>query len=195
MKKFFTRVVMGVILLSAFAMPLNAVSPLPENNNISTLLADINVGPKDYTREFRAVIAEPEVDGYVDDMLDFARTFTGLRYRRGGKTPNGFDCSGFTGYVFRQFGMSLGASSRDQYGQGSAVERGDLRPGDLVFFGGSRGGTKSVGHVGIVTSVNAADGTFRFIHSATSSGIIESRSTEPYYSRRYVGARRVCLTE
>lgn len=127
---------------------------------------------------------------YIDDLIGYAKNYIGLHYRRGGKTPKGFDCSGFTGHVFKQFGLSLNASSRSQYTQGDRILPGELQPGDLVFFSGRRGGTKSVGHVGIVVEVNA-DGTFKFIHSAISSGITISDSTEPYYRSRYVGARRV----
>jgi cell wall-associated NlpC family hydrolase len=112
---------------------------------------------------------------------------------RGGKRPGGFDCSGFTGYIFSQFGISLHANSGSQYTQGDSVSRDDLRPGDLVFFSGSRHGHR-VGHVGIVDKVNA-DGTFKFIHASTSRGITVSSSTEPYYQRRYIGARRVGTTE
>ena len=72
---------------------------------------------------------------------------------------------------------------------GVRVQRNDLQPGDLVFFQG-RSGRGGIGHVGIVTRVNA-DNTFHFIHSACSSGVTESKNTESYYSRRYVGACRV----
>jgi len=135
-------------------------------------------------------VVEEEVPFYVSDMISYAKEFIGLRYRRGGKTPKGFDCSGFTGYLFGQFGIKLNASSRSQYLQGDAVGDGMMRPGDLVFFSGRRGGTKTVGHVGMVVEVHG-DGTFSFIHSANSSGITISHSLEPYYKSRYVGARRV----
>lgn len=193
MKNLITRLLTGVIMLSAFAMPLNAVSPLESTPNISSLdLASVNSWTPELSTKFRLKSAKAdETPEFVADLLDYARTFTGLRYRRGGKTPKGFDCSGFTGYVFRQFGMTLGASSRDQYRQGVSIERDRLQPGDLVFFGGSRGGTSRVGHVGIVTRVGDDGKSFHFIHSACSSGITESHSSEPYYSRRYIGARRV----
>jgi cell wall-associated NlpC family hydrolase len=104
-------------------------------------------------------------------------------------SPRGFDCSGFTSYVFKRFGINLDRSSRGQISDGVRVQRNDLQPGDLVFFQG-RSGRGGIGHVGIVTRVNA-DNTFHFIHSACSSGVTESKNTESYYSRRYVGACRV----
>ncbi|MCM1505080.1 MAG: NlpC/P60 family protein [Muribaculum sp.] len=135
-------------------------------------------------------VVDDEQPAYIADMISHAKEFMGLRYRRGGKTPKGFDCSGFTGYLFNQFGMKLNASSRSQFLQGDAVDDDSLRPGDLVFFSGRRGGTMTVGHVGMIVEIHG-DGTFSFIHSANSSGITISHSLEPYYKSRYVGARRV----
>lgn len=129
----------------------------------------------------------------ITDLLSEARSHSGKKYRRGAKGPSNFDCSGFTGYVYKQFGFKLGASSRDQFTDGEKVDTGDLRPGDLVFFKG-RNSNGGVGHVGIVVSADNENHTFHFIHSATSSGIQVDRSTAPYYKQRYVGARRI-ITE
>ncbi len=132
-----------------------------------------------------------ETEELLNDLLSEARTHLGKRYSRGSKGPNAFDCSGFSSYVYRQFGYSLSPSSRDQYNQGEKVERKDLRKGDLVFFKGrsTKGG---VGHVGIV--VNADEkGNFSFIHASTSRGITVSNCSEPYYASRFVGAKRVVL--
>ena len=130
-----------------------------------------------------------ETEELLNDLLSEARSHMGKRYSRGSKGPNAFDCSGFSSYVYRQFGYSLSPSSRDQYNQGENVSRKDLRKGDLVFFKGrsTKGG---VGHVGIV--VNADEkGNFTFIHAATSKGITISSCNEPYYASRFVGGKRV----
>ena len=129
----------------------------------------------------------------ISDLLSEARTHTGKKYRYGAKGPNNFDCSGFTGYVYNQFGFTLNASSSGQYKEGEPVENGNLRPGDLVFFTSprSRGG---VGHVGIVVSADNENNTFSFIHAAIGGGIEIQNSTAPYYKKRYVGARRI-ITE
>ncbi len=130
-----------------------------------------------------------ETEELLNDLLSEARTHLGKRYSRGSKGPNAFDCSGFSSYVYRQFGYSLSPSSRDQYNQGEKVDRNDLRKGDLVFFKGrnSKGG---VGHVGIVVNADE-NGNFTFIHASTSRGIIVSNCKEPYYASRYVGGKRV----
>lgn len=125
----------------------------------------------------------------IDQVIQYAYRFRGTPYRYGAMSPRGFDCSGFTSYVFKRFGIELDRSSRGQIFDGVRVKKNDLQPGDLVFFQG-RSGRGGVGHVGIVTRVND-DNTFHFIHSACSSGVTESKNTESYYSRRYVGACRV----
>ncbi|RKV81427.1 MAG: NlpC/P60 family protein [Alloprevotella sp.] len=127
----------------------------------------------------------------VDRLLNTAYSFLGVRYRSGQSGPDGFDCSGFTSYVYKQNNLSLTRSSRSQFTEGQPIAMGnDLRKGDLVFFGG-RGARGGVGHVGIVTEVNREAGSFKFIHASISSGIKVDSSTDAYYSRRYVGARRI----
>lgn len=135
----------------------------------------------------------PESIELITDLLSEARTHTGKKYRYGAKGPSNFDCSGFTGYVYNQFGYKLNASSRGQYSDGVEVEKGTLRPGDLVFFSSprSKGG---VGHVGIVVDADNDHNTFNFIHAAIGGGIEIQKSTAPYYQKRYVGARRI-ITE
>ena len=125
----------------------------------------------------------------IDDLLKEAATHIGKRYSLGSKGPKTFDCSGFSGYVYRQFGYSIGACSRDQYKYGAHVDRKDLRKGDLVFFT-SRSSGRNVGHVGIVWEVDKQSGSFKFIHASTRGGIKIS-DFEGYYVKRYVGARRV----
>lgn len=128
-----------------------------------------------------------ETDRMLDDLLAEARTHLGKKYSRGSKGPKTFDCSGFSSYVYRQFGYTLSPSSRDQYLQGEKIDRKSLRKGDLVFFT-SRGSGKNVGHVGIVVSANE-DGNFKFIHAATNGIVISDCSG--YYAGRYLGARRI----
>ena len=129
----------------------------------------------------------------ITDLLQEAKSHSGKRYRSGAKGPANFDCSGFTGYVYNQFGYKIGASSQGQFKEGEPIEDGNLRPGDLVFFNGRRVGN-TVGHVGIVVSADNENKTFTFIHAAISGGIQIDRSTAPYYAKRYMGARRI-ITE
>ncbi|MEK0315431.1 C40 family peptidase [Cohnella sp. 56] len=105
----------------------------------------------------------------------------GIDYDYGGTTTSGFDCSGFTAYVFKKFDVTLPHSSKGQFAMGDKVARDDLRPGDLVFFNTSGSG---VSHVGVYVGDN------RFAHSA-SKGVTISDLDDKYYAKRYLGARRV----
>lgn len=127
----------------------------------------------------------------MDNLMDEAVSHIGTPYRYGSKGPKTFDCSGFTSYVFRQQqNQFIGASSREQYAKHTPVKREDLQRGDLVFFTSPRN-RKGVGHVGIVIDVDSVNHTFTFIHASTKDGVKISKSTDGYYTRRYVGARRV----
>jgi len=116
---------------------------------------------------------------------DVVHKLIGIDYDYGGTTTDGFDCSGFTRYVFKKFDIDLPHSSKEQYKTGKKVLRADLRPGDLVFFNTSGNG---VSHVGIYV------GDGKFAHSA-SRGVAISDLDETYYAKRYIGARRVMDTD
>ena len=124
----------------------------------------------------------------ADMVIDEAMRYLGTPYRWGGKTPKGFDCAGFTRYVYGKFGVSLPSAAAPQYRVGKQLKPGEICKGDLVFYGG-RGNSHSIGHVGIVVSVDSSG--FRFIHSATSTGVCISSSREPYYKKRYISACRI----
>ena len=121
------------------------------------------------------------LDGYA--LVGTALSLRGAPYRNGGSDPNGFDCSGFTQYVFAQFGVALPREVREQYRQGKSIDPADLAPGDLVFFSTTDPG---VSHVAIVV------GGDQFVHAPSSSGVVRvERLSSSYWSPRYVGARRI----
>lgn len=126
-----------------------------------------------------------------NDVVEKAKEFLGIPYRSGQMNPErGFDCSGFTTYVYKTLNIALTRTSRSQYNEGEKIsDRRKLKKGDLVFFKGSRS-SRTIGHVGIVSEVDEEKGTFKFIHAGR-RGICITSSTDPYYSKRYVGARRV----
>lgn len=130
-----------------------------------------------------------ETSNLIEDLLKESASHLGKRYVWGSKGPSTFDCSGFTGYVYKQFGYKIGACSRDQYKGGKSIDLKNLRKGDLVFFTSRRSGN-NVGHVGIVWEADNANGTFKFIHASTTGGIKIS-DFEGYYVKRYVGAKRI----
>ncbi len=140
-------------------------------------------------------ILEDESDEKLlaDKLTTFASKFVGTRYSRGASGPKAFDCSGFVGYVFRQFGIKLSRSSSTQFNEGVKINRDELKPGDLMFFSG-RAGNKSVGHVAMVVDVKS-DGSCVFIHASSSKGVTYQKFPDSgYYSKRYIGAKRIIGT-
>lgn len=111
-------------------------------------------------------------------VVAYASNFMGTPYKWGGTTPAGFDCSGFTQYVYRHFGVYLGRTTYDQIKNGRAVSREELQPGDLVFYG--RGGSPT--HMGIYV------GNGMYIHSPRTGDVIK---ISPYDRSDYITARRV----
>jgi cell wall-associated NlpC family hydrolase len=124
----------------------------------------------------------PEVRGY-DRLMATALALRGAPYRNGGSDPHGFDCSGFTQYVFAQTGTALPREVREQFLVGIPVPLGQQQPGDLIFFTTT---TPGASHVGI------AVGGEQFVHAPSSRGVVRVESMSlPYWSRRLVGIRRI----
>ena len=124
--------------------------------------------------------------GVGGQVVTLAQQYLGVRYVYGGSSPNGFDCSGFTSYLYRQFGYSLPHTASGQYANcGYKVSKSDLQPGDLVFFTSSGAGG-SINHVGVYI------GGGQVIHARYSVGKVYINSlSESYYATNYVGAVRI----
>ncbi len=123
----------------------------------------------------------------IDNILSEAESYLGTPYRYGGTSRSGIDCSAFVLSVFgAAAGMNLPRVAAQQSQQGDSVEKTDLKKGDLVFFS-HRGGR--ISHVGIVEQVTEQG--VKFIHAATSKGVMVSSLDDNYWGPRFKFAKRV----
>lgn len=117
-------------------------------------------------------------------IVDTAMQLRGAPYRNGGIDPNGFDCSGFTQYVFAQHGVTLPREVRDQFTVGAPIDpSADFLAGDLLFFTTTAPGAS---HVAISL------GGDEFVHAPSSTGVVRvEKLTTGYWNERFLGARRL----
>ena len=120
-----------------------------------------------------------------EQLADLASGLAGLPYRWGGISPaTGFDCSGLVYYVHRQLGVTLNRDAASQFANGRTVSRGELEPGDIVFFAGTY--TSGISHDGIYI------GGGRFVHAVQpGSGVKITSMGDGYWGPKFAGARRV----
>jgi len=144
-----------------------AASPLPQNS--------------------QALPSSPEEKLQEEKIQEEMQKYLGVRYKRGGKSPKGFDCSGFVKQIYSEvFGVDLPHQSSEQnrFSLLTKVPSDELKTGDLVFFSGGRN-RRGINHVGIYLS----DG--RFIHSARTKGVAISNMGDPYWKARLVSTKRL----
>lgn len=121
------------------------------------------------------------------EMIDYAKSFQGTRYKFGGMSSSGMDCSGLVCTVFQKEEIELPRISRDMATEGSPISLNQVEPGDLIFFKTSS--RQVINHVGLV--VESDEGGIKFIHSTVQRGVIISSLEENYWKRAFVEARRV----
>jgi cell wall-associated NlpC family hydrolase len=132
--------------------------------------------PPDHLRKNRFVF----YDDRRDEIVSTAEELLGVEYKNGGASPSGFDCSGFTRYVYEKNGYKIPRNAASQYYSGRRVSLKFAKPGDLVFFAISG---PRVSHVGIYA------GNYSFIHSASlGKTVMNSSMKTGYWEKRYVGA-------
>jgi len=129
----------------------------------------------------------------MDSVLDYGKTLIGHRYRYGGLSPAGFDCSGFMKYIFRKYGITLPHCSREYAQIGEVIPKdsiGIVHKGDFLLFKGRNSKSKRIGHVAIVIEVK--ENEILMIHSCCDKGVaIENYLTSAYYLNRLIEIRRM----
>ncbi|MGQ0740226.1 MAG: C40 family peptidase [Bacteroidota bacterium] len=158
-----------------------------EANEIAQLMANrnaSNVEAASATQLKYSILLNTEVESLPNKtLLDNVDEWYGVRYRRGGNTRSGVDCSGFTVAVYAAvYGMTLPRVSREQYRISRKISTTELQEGDLVFFNTTGRG---VSHVGVYLGNN------RFIHASVSRGVMVNSLFDTYYIKRFIGAGRI----
>ena len=140
--------------------------------------------------EFHAIEEESfeELEEETFSVIDHALQFLGTRYKYGGNSQEGMDCSGLVYTSFLQNEIELPRSSRDMAQLGEQLDLSNVRIGDLLFFITDRR-KKNINHVGLVVELTAE--SIKFIHSSTSKGVIISALNERYWQEHFVMARRI----
>jgi len=123
-----------------------------------------------------------------ESIISYAKTFKGTRYKFGGTSKKGMDCSGLVYTSFLKEKVSLPRVSRDMAKKGKKVSKDKISKGDLVFFKTNKN-RNVINHVGLV--VESKRGNILFIHSTTSRGVIISSLDEKYWRNTFVSGRRV----
>lgn len=162
-----------------FPMPGSATSPEAGSTGSS------NPAAPGAPRPTRSGDNIGRTSGRIDSqaLVGTALDLRGVGYRNGGADPGGFDCSGFTQYVFARHAVTLPREVRDQFSLGTSVRPEDLQPGDLLFFATDAPGAS---HVAI------AIGDDRFVHAPSSAGVVRVEHLgSRYWSERLVGAKRI----
>jgi cell wall-associated NlpC family hydrolase len=166
-----------------FLKPVIVLSFMAATAFTTTPVKDGNIEAVSY----EARTANPKVMQLREWVAGYAQNFVGLHYRYAGVSPRtGFDCSGFTSYILKEFDLKASCSSAMQSTQGQRISLDEILPGDLIFFGSKT----HIQHVAMVVEC-AAEGII-CVHSTCSRGIIvENISTSKYWKPKILFARDV----
>ncbi len=194
-----------VKFLKEISMPLESVATVPEKKKIETpvkhiskptqnssqsrsiISAEVSASPIELATPLQvkySVLLNTPVEDIINNnkMFKFIDEWYGTRYRLGGTTKKGIDCSAFTQFLFADvYGFNLPRTARDQFKITDRISRTDLNEGDLLFFN-TRGG---ISHVGVYLQNN------KFVHAASSEGVMISDIFDDYWVRRFIGVGRV----
>lgn len=123
----------------------------------------------------------------ADEIVNLAKENIGIKYRSGGTSATGMDCSGMVYATFKKKDITVPRSSSDLAHHGFKISKGEAKPGDLIFF--KTNGRSVINHVGIVTEITEND--IKFVHASVHRGVIISSLSEAYYTKAFVQINRV----
>ncbi len=140
------------------------------------------------TNQKRSVENNEEVT-LADKVIWSAFKFRGVKYKYGGMTKDGIDCSALTMISFRERGVSIPRTSYEQFKFGVPITLDDAKRGDLIFFKTNPRKPNKISHVGIITHIK--NGVVQFLHASTKRGVELNKMDQNYYKKRFAGVRRV----
>ena len=149
----------------------------------------VNCNPKSSESKYLKGYSPKTALELKSELMAVAKKYIGVKYVWGGTTPKGFDCSGYTSYVFDKVGIDINRTVLYQLSDGVIVSREDLQPGDLIIFSNTTGSGHFASHVGIYL------GNDQVIHCGSSKGVVIVNLSDSYYSKHYECARRIILTD
>lgn len=148
-----------------------------------------NITETNTTEEYYSEKTETEsISNLIENIIETAKSYEGTRYKYGGTTKEGMDCSGLVTTVFNTENISLPRTTGELSQTGDWIDLKEVQKGDLLFFA-TRNNSRNVNHVGIVTETRL--GYVEFIHASTSSGVIVSSLSEKFWYFAFVQARRI----
>lgn len=166
------------------------VENLPEGYLLIVKLGNLEIAKHQNTLMEKPVLVPISLENMskAEFLIAKASEHLGTRYRGGGTTSAGFDCSGLMFSTFKNIDMTLPRSSGSMaVGAGVKIERDQAQKGDLIFF--TTNGRGSINHVGMITEIIGDE--IKFIHSSVQSGVVISSTKEPYYAKRFIQINRV----
>lgn len=174
-----------IAILSIFLLTNCIVKKKTTYSKSRTITVEADANTNDKKPKSKRKVRKNET---AERVVKSAMAFTGTRYKYGGTTKRGMDCSGLVHVSFIENGIEFPRVSYQMADEGKKVSVGQVQKGDLLFFKTSRKG-KRINHVGLVVAVDGDD--IRFIHSTTSRGVIVSSLREGYWNSAFVKASRV----
>ena len=149
----------------------------------------VKCDPESKESKYLASYGSQEALNLKSRLRDVSDDYLGVRYRYGGTSPKGFDCSGYTQYIMDKVGITLNRTAMDQLHNGVVIAKEDLQCGDLVFFSNTGSSRGFCSHVAMYI------GNGQIIHSGASTGVVIADLDVPYYRQHYLCARRVILSD
>jgi len=182
--KFITRI---LLLITLFLTACKAT----KNKRVITTKKDERKSKSKDTKtpvEVITKVEETSSNSKADNIISYAESFKGVKYKYGGTTKAGMDCSGLVHTAFKSEDEILPRTSSQMSKKGQWIDLKEVEKGDLLFFA-TKKNSRDVTHVGLVVSANS--GKIEFIHSSSSKGVITSLLSERYWYHAFVQARRV----